>query len=1155
MKQPSAVGLFCLAAFAAPTAAFAAQGAQRLLYTVPNSTFIENQAGDQVVTLNDTTGSIASVQSAIDSARSANPGAIIVARLARGMTYSVSSAGLTLRTRMALVAEGAVIRASSASVTVPLVTIASGSTKVSVAGGTLDGNGADIRGIEVLAASRVNIDRVTVADCRLEGIRLNGNGNTVYNNEMTVTRCEVSGTAGGAGISTQNSTQTVMIDNYSHHNATGIRVAGAWASVVNNTVTNNGIGIDVAGNDNIVGNNTADANATGLRAGGTNGMIVSNALAGNTTVGMASTGTSNNILDNRFGSGNASLFSNGGTTNRIVAYRNGLGASGQNYFYPPLIDNQHTNTTIVNGMGRTDITVGSGSLSTVQTQYNNARAANPNNVIVLHMNGTFTVGASPLTLSSNTCVLLSGTVQINSATTATSAFRVSSQTRVSISGGVLDGGNRTGRKGVHASGSSMIQVDAMNIRNFGDNADHHGSSESIHYSGGSTPYVVTRCNIDKAGSRGIWAQTSGQKQLYSDNTVRLTRSCIDADSHTFGSVMLFNRCYDNTYGLFIEQGASYNTAIGNVVNNSTRRNIEIYNNNNTPPVRYSTIVANTLVGSTGIRNGSTPDGSLTSWNFMFNNVFLGSRLAADPAGEENYYSQNWLDGASTMTLSGTQTFFNSPDVEAHQYVQDAASGLAVVVEGGSTAAGAAVVTGTASAAGEGEWQVVPVEGGYVRVQNRRSGLVLAVSGASLAAGAEVVQSPYTADATSNDEWLVRAAPGGLYNLVNRRSGLSLEVTGGGGAGTQLTQQTGSGAAYQRFRLTENAPGGATPTPTPTPTPTLAPTLTPTPTPFLTPTPTPTTPAGGFVEITPGAAAVTASTHDGNLPANAVDNSVSTRWSANGDGQWLRFDLGATRTLARVAIAVYNGNARQNRFDLQVSSDGGSWTDVLTAAVTSGTTTAEEVHDFADVATRYVRYVGHGSTVGTFNSVTEVSLFEPSGVPPTPTPTPLLTPTPTATPAVTPTATPTATPPGLGGFYRLMARHSGKAVAVQGASTADGGNVVQWTYAGTTANDEWELRGIGGGYYRVVNRHSGKDLIVAGAATANAADVVQWTYGGAATNDEWQPIDLGNGYHRLVNRNSGKVLNVAGAGTADGANVDQWAWANVNQQQFQLVSIP
>ena len=80
-------------------------------------------------------------------------------------------------------------------------------------------------------------------------------------------------------------------------------------------------------------------------------MIVSNSMGGNSTAGISSTGTSNNFIDNLFTSGNAVNFTSGGTTDNIVAYKAPISASGQNYFYPPLIDNQHTNTTIVNGMG------------------------------------------------------------------------------------------------------------------------------------------------------------------------------------------------------------------------------------------------------------------------------------------------------------------------------------------------------------------------------------------------------------------------------------------------------------------------------------------------------------------------------------------------------------------------------------------------------------------------------------------------------------------------------------------------------------------------------------------------------------------------------------------------------------------------------------
>jgi len=72
--------LFCLGMFALTmSTAFAQQGVVRMLYTVPNSTFIENPAGDSgVVTINDTSGSISTLQTSINNARSSNPNSIII---------------------------------------------------------------------------------------------------------------------------------------------------------------------------------------------------------------------------------------------------------------------------------------------------------------------------------------------------------------------------------------------------------------------------------------------------------------------------------------------------------------------------------------------------------------------------------------------------------------------------------------------------------------------------------------------------------------------------------------------------------------------------------------------------------------------------------------------------------------------------------------------------------------------------------------------------------------------------------------------------------------------------------------------------------------------------------------------------------------------
>src|SRR5260370_24979753 len=171
-------------------------------------------------------------------------------------------------------------------------------------------------------------------------------------------------------------------DNNCHDNLGGSSLDCGGANVANNVCQNNTTGIDVAGgSDNVVVNNDCNCNATGIHVAGSNNMITSNAMIGNTTVGIASAGTSNNYLYNKFGpvAGNASDFT-GVASDNIIAYGSGLGATGQNYFYPPLIDNQHTKP-IANGKGRTDLTISSTGIANEQTPYDAARSANPSNCI------------------------------------------------------------------------------------------------------------------------------------------------------------------------------------------------------------------------------------------------------------------------------------------------------------------------------------------------------------------------------------------------------------------------------------------------------------------------------------------------------------------------------------------------------------------------------------------------------------------------------------------------------------------------------------------------------------------------------------------------------------------------------------------------------
>jgi uncharacterized protein YjdB len=117
----------------------------------------------------------------------------------------------------------------------------------------------------------------------------------------------------------------------------------------------------------------------------------------------------------------------------------------------------------------------------------------------------------------------------------------------------------------------------------------------------------------------------------------------------------------------------------------------------------------------------------------------------------------------------------------------------------------------------------------------------------------------------------------------------------------------------------------------------------------------------------------ASGDDGNIPQNTLDNDLGTRWSASGDGQWIRYDLGAVGAIGRVDIAWYLGDTRIASFDVEVSSDTVTWTRVF-AGQSSGQTLQPERYTFPTASGRYVRIVGHGNSTSAWNSITEVALY-------------------------------------------------------------------------------------------------------------------------------------------------------------------------------------
>jgi glucose/arabinose dehydrogenase len=129
-----------------------------------------------------------------------------------------------------------------------------------------------------------------------------------------------------------------------------------------------------------------------------------------------------------------------------------------------------------------------------------------------------------------------------------------------------------------------------------------------------------------------------------------------------------------------------------------------------------------------------------------------------------------------------------------------------------------------------------------------------------------------------------------------------------------------------------------------------------------------------VQAGPSCPPVIASADDGNVPANVLDDNLSTRWSANGDGQWIQFCLPTQQSVRGVAIAFYSGNVRSSNFDVLTSLDANTWTTAAAGLSSSGTSLDPQTFTFTPRTAKYVRIVGHGNSVNTWNSYTEVDIL-------------------------------------------------------------------------------------------------------------------------------------------------------------------------------------
>ena len=111
----------------------------------------------------------------------------------------------------------------------------------------------------------------------------------------------------------------------------------------------------------------------------------------------------------------------------------------------------------------------------------------------------------------------------------------------------------------------------------------------------------------------------------------------------------------------------------------------------------------------------------------------------------------------------------------------------------------------------------------------------------------------------------------------------------------------------------------------------------------------------------------------NPAVNAADGSLSTRWSADGEGEWLQLEFAESVPVKLVRVAAMNATTRKTKFDIEVSDDGINWTKVIEHE-TDGVTPGYEYME-CDARGKYVRLYGHGNSVNEWNSILEFNVID------------------------------------------------------------------------------------------------------------------------------------------------------------------------------------
>ncbi len=136
-----------------------------------------------------------------------------------------------------------------------------------------------------------------------------------------------------------------------------------------------------------------------------------------------------------------------------------------------------------------------------------------------------------------------------------------------------------------------------------------------------------------------------------------------------------------------------------------------------------------------------------------------------------------------------------------------------------------------------------------------------------------------------------------------------------------------------------------------------------------------------------------------------------------------------------------------------------------------------------------------------------------------------------------------------GWVSIVSKNSGKCIQVQSDSTASAAVLIQATCANIDSQ-KWKFSDAKAGY-KIISKRSGLAMDVAGASTVDGGYLIQYPYYGTL-NQNFVVLKTSDGYASIMCVYSRKMMDVTGVSKADGATIQQWQSNNGDNQKWSFI---